>query len=551
MSEIKRSDALDKMLVGIYGNRNVNYDQKTVIINDDRIKKTLYSPVSIANVQYLIELTFTCVDVKFEDKKRGKNFNLTKENVIKNTIAYFRSLGIDIPEVVNKTEIQLLANRLCNSLIEQILPAIFRNIRGTKSRFEIEMDDISLAFNRAIKIIKTDFCSDYFFEWLYTDIKASEVEKLFDSDFNKEECNYEVLVDSFTRNIIEKYNYLTSVYYFDLNTEWINAIDRYSSVEHIFDKSDYFSHINNRNLNEESCTETFDTSADSFMEFPFVNQDSFENKDFIRPYYCINKENLNRKTNNKHGEYCIRFNTCLPNSHFVPKYFYFMTKLNEKIIEEVYPGCKTSNMLDRRLKEKAVEQLKEKYTDEIIQYYKSLLVNIEDMCGNFLSTDIEKILSYRVASMEDFKNIMSHLCNKNDIDAVWYFCQEHGLNVQQSIRYIYCGIEDAMYDFLCLISDSINLNWIQYNDVIKKNLSVSEIKKHVRNIQEILKSKNLDKLYEIRSNYNSFKWDTNKGFNLTYKNDSDTWPRMGVDENIYQHFKTSIMYYCDNLNSDL
>ncbi len=92
------------------------------------------------------------------------------------------------------------------------------------------MDDISLAFNRAIKIIKTDFCSDYFFEWLYTDIKASEVEQLFDSDFNKEECNYEVLVDSFTRNIIEKYNYLTSVYYFDLNTEWINAIDRYSNL---------------------------------------------------------------------------------------------------------------------------------------------------------------------------------------------------------------------------------------------------------------------------------------------------------------------------------
>ena len=69
MDKISRGEALDKMLLGIYGNRNVNFENQKVIINDDRIKKTLYSPTSIYNVRRLLEVTFKETDVKFEDKK--------------------------------------------------------------------------------------------------------------------------------------------------------------------------------------------------------------------------------------------------------------------------------------------------------------------------------------------------------------------------------------------------------------------------------------------------------------------------------------------------
>lgn len=98
--------------------------------------------------------------------------------------------------------ILLLAGRLCNTIIERILPVIFSNIDVTKNRLKIETDDISLEFNKAIKAVKTHF--DDFFEWLYSDIKVSDVEKLFDSDFDKGECNYGVLVCSVFHNI--RYN---------------------------------------------------------------------------------------------------------------------------------------------------------------------------------------------------------------------------------------------------------------------------------------------------------------------------------------------------------
>lgn len=534
MSEIMRSDALDKMFLGIYGNRNVNYDRKTVIINDDRIKKTFYSPTSIANVRYLIELTFTCDDVKFEDKKRGKNFNLTKDKIIHNTIAYFKSFGIDIPEVVNKTEIQLLARRLCNTIIERILPSIFSNIDVTKNRLKIETDDISLEFNKAVKTVKTDFDFDDFFEWLYADIKVSDVEKLFDSDFDKGECNYGVLVCSVLHNIFVRSNYVTSIHYC--------------------------------NLGKEDCTKTPESATDSFTELVsrFVNQVAFNNKNFISPYYySTNKESIERGTNNKPGEYRIRFNACLPSPHFVPQYFYFMTNLDEKTIEEAYPDCKTSDMLNQKLTEKAIEQFREEYTDEIIQYYKNLFAFIEKMCSNFLLVDIEKILSCNVKSMTDFKETLSPLCDKNDIDRVWQFCEENGLNVQQSIRYIYCGIEEAMYGFLFQILDSFmrgadmigTQNYILFSKPrlvsdIEKNLSISEIKKYTGNLRRILKSKDIDKLSEIRSKYSGFKWNTNKGFNLTYRNDSDSCPYFNKDENIYHFFKTTIISCCDRLNSN-
>ena len=137
--------------------------------------------------------------------------------------------------------ILLLARRLCNTIIERILPVIFSNIDVTKNRLKIETDDISLEFNKAVKTVKTDFDFDDFFESLYADIKVSDVEKLFDSDFDKGECNYGVLVCSVFHNIFVRFNYVTSIHYC--------------------------------NLGKEDCTETPESATDSFTELVsrFVN----------------------------------------------------------------------------------------------------------------------------------------------------------------------------------------------------------------------------------------------------------------------------------------
>ena len=89
METISRGKALDNLMKEIYGNLNVNFKDRNVIINDDGIRKTLYSPTSINNVRRLLEVTFKNTDVIFEDKKKGKNFALNTETVITNTVNYF------------------------------------------------------------------------------------------------------------------------------------------------------------------------------------------------------------------------------------------------------------------------------------------------------------------------------------------------------------------------------------------------------------------------------------------------------------------------------
>ena len=128
MRTTNRLEALDDMLLGIYGNRNVNYGSKKVIINDDGIKQTLYSPTSIDNTRRLLEVTFNNTDVVFEDYKKGKNFSLNKEKVIDNTVKYFRELGINIPMILNTKERYLLGKRMCNVLLEYMLAGVSKSL---------------------------------------------------------------------------------------------------------------------------------------------------------------------------------------------------------------------------------------------------------------------------------------------------------------------------------------------------------------------------------------------------------------------------------------
>ena len=90
MLTISRGEALDKMLLGIYGYSHVNFENQKIIINDDRISKTLYSPTSQKNVKHLLEITFQNKDTIFEDKKNGKSFASNPNNGLKMFVRCFK-----------------------------------------------------------------------------------------------------------------------------------------------------------------------------------------------------------------------------------------------------------------------------------------------------------------------------------------------------------------------------------------------------------------------------------------------------------------------------
>ena len=560
MSEIKRSDALDNLLLGIYENRNVNFENQKVIINDDRIRKTLFSPTSLNNVKHLLEITFQNKDVTFEDKKGAKSFNRTIYKVIDNTVEYFRGLGIFIPEVMNSTERHLLGRQMCYAILENILPAVFSNVNTEKGKINTENDDISPEFNKAVERIKSKYSLGDFWEQLYVDIKASDVEKVYDSDYSKDECNYGICVWTNTQVVFKKLKIVPLMYYFACNSD-----SEQSKVPKFY--GDPFDDLPKETEN----------SNDSFEELTsdFVAKEILDNRNFVSPYYYNEKhEDRIDKIKNEPKEYRLRLNVKIPNSNFIPRYFYFMTKLNDDVVREKYPNCKSSAMLDNKLMEKAIEIISTDYRESITQYYKETLANIENICRKFLSIDIESILSYKIQNVSDFKKALSSLCNEDDIDKIWKICQEQHLSTEQTSRYIYCGIENTIRDFSLLISD-LSLSWVECekgtepkSDItaaIEDYISKSDIKGHINTFTKLLRNSNIEGMSILRKTRN-FKWDPNTGIKMSYRNDSEPlhfyYPskRQLVDSNskesqrkendikdVYCCLKDSINLYCNNL----
>ena len=545
MLTISRGEALDKMLLGIYGYRNVNFENQKVIINDDRIRKTLYSPTSLNNVKHLLEITFQNKDVIFEDKKCAKSFNLTIDKVIDNTVDYFRGMGIFIPEVMNSTERYLLGRRMCYTILENILPAVFSNINTRKEKIDIDNDDISSEFNKAVEHIKSKYSHGDFWEQLYVDIKASDVEKIYDSDYSKDECNYGIRVWTNAQNTFKELRIVPSVYYFACNND-----SEQSEVSKLY--SDPF----------DILIKEPEYSNDSFAELisGLAAKEVLDNINFVSPYYYNEKhEDRIDKTKNEPMEYKLRLNVKIPNSSFFPRYFYFMTKLNEDIVNKKYPDCKSSDMLNTKISEKAIEKINTDYRDNITQYYKDTLANIENICRKFLSIDIESIISYKIQNVSDLKKALSSLCNENDIDEIWKICQKHHLSAEQTSRYIYCGIEEAIRDFSFLIFD-LSIRWgnntkgtVSKPDIIvaiEDYISKANIKGHISTLTELLRNSNIEEMSILRKNMN-FKWNPNAGIKMSYRNDSDTLPIHDKSEDVYSCMKNTISNYCNALNGTI
>ena len=498
--------------------------------------------------------------VKFADEKKGKGFDLNREKVIDNTTEYFKSFGIGIPNVVNKTEKKLLGKKLCNALIEYLLPAVFSDIDTEKEKIDTEKEHISSKFDKAIQNIRNKFASSDFFEALYVDIKSSDVEKIYDSDYSKYECNYGIRVWTYAQVVFKKLRIVPSVYYFACNND-----SEQSEVSKLY--SDPFDVL----IKEPKY------SNDSFEELisDLAATEILDNLNFVSPYYYNeNHENRIDKIKNEHKEYRLRLNVKIPNSDFIPRYFYFMTKLNEDVVREKYPNCKSSAMLNSKLMEKAVEKISADYSDNITQYYKETLANIENICRKFLQIDIESILSYKIQNASDFKKALSSLCNENDIDEMWKICQEQHLSAEQTSRYIYCGIEDAIRDFSFLISD-LSLSWVDFEkgtesksniiSAIEEYISKSNIKAHINTLTELFINSNIEGMSILRKTSN-YKWNPIAGIKMNYRNDSEPLPfhypsiRQLVDSNskenqrkeydikdVYCCLKDSIDLYCNNL----
>ena len=567
MITIYRGAALINLRSGIYGYDGVNLKEQKIRINDDGMTRDPFTPTQTTKFYRLIDVTFNCDDVVFENKKNQNNCELNKDRVIDNTTEYFRSLGIAIPDVVNKTERRLLGKRMGAALIKHLLPAIFGNYDTSKDKFAIELEDISVEFNEAVEQIKTEFSTGDFYEQLYIDIKESDIEKIYDNDFRENECEYAVLVCTSCHSPFERYKFIPSIYYYCMED----------------DKEQYTEPI-------EDIDDTL-TALTSML----VRHTVLELENFVSPYYYKIKyaqnlphkfmfENTINKTSKSIHEFKLDFNIDIPSADFIPRYFYFMTKIDNDIFKKNFPGCKSPEMRRQVLIEKAKEHIRGQYADEIKQYYQQTLSNIEDICGKFLAIDSEKLLNQEISDINDFKKALSSLCNESDIDEVWHFCEEMGLFAQKTSKYIYSGIEEAMQNFFFKLSDSLSQEVEEKKETsmstkngsdsyttyqlgkqklllsMEEYVSKSELRKHTQYLAGLLKRYNIDELCKTRDDCDTYRWNPNAGERLYYRNDIDVWGkdfifldidgnRIDIDtrQNIYYSLKQILENYCKAL----
>ncbi|SFY07035.1 hypothetical protein [Ruminococcus sp. XPD3002] len=538
MSKTLRIDILENLLKGVFGNKNVNIIANKIRINDNGTKVTCYSLKSMSKFRMIFNVTFNCENVNFEDKDKGMTFNLSKKEIMNNTIKYFRGLGVYIPEVVNLTERYLLGKRMCKAILEHILPAIYCNTENDDGKSATDYDDISIEYNKAIDCIRNDFNTEDFFEKLYVDIKASEIEKIYDSDYSKNECDYGLCVCSWLPSMFYVFKSVPSIYY-------------YAYVEKLV----LYKDLSNLNGLFDDCFNYSEQLQYSFEELTarFINKNALEYKNFVSPYYYNTKqEYCINKTVNFAKEYRLHLNVKIPNLNFIPRYFYFMTKLNDTIIDEKYPECTSPIDLERTLREKAIEQMRIKCTEEIALYYMETLANIEDVCRKFLTIDIKTILSQKISDCTGFKKALSSLCNENEISTVWEFCIDNKLDTQKTSRYIYCGIEDSIRDYICIITSLIKDGCENKSSIfheIEGFISKTAILKHTSTLSNLLTEFNIDSLIKLRDKYKSFTWSTNKGFNLDYYIEGHEQSVDKGEQNIYKFMQTSITDYCAALRN--
>lgn len=78
MITIYRGAALINLRSGIYGYDGVNLKEQKIRINDDGMTRDPFTPTQTTKFYRLIDVTFNCDDVVFENKKTKTIVNLIK-----------------------------------------------------------------------------------------------------------------------------------------------------------------------------------------------------------------------------------------------------------------------------------------------------------------------------------------------------------------------------------------------------------------------------------------------------------------------------------------
>lgn len=561
---LNRRKFVNIFVTRLFGVASVGYNEsdRSIVFGDDSIfgsAKLNYSEANYNNMKKFFKIAFDRDSARFYNKtKKGQDLQereeFSNDMLIDNTCYYLEEyFNISIPKILNESEKKMLSNLLGRAIVGYIVPLIFSDLDLSKDKKMIDDDDLSSAFAR----VKTElfcffFCQKMhyarstefslldgdpvftavniypeiqkvdFVERLYSDIPAKFVEKIFDSDYIQDECNYATCIDTSCLQIFSPFRKIPVL---EIRCNETSKVEK-SKSETPYEKF------------KDNFTEVYRLGDDRF-----ISPLSEKIPDFKIPDSVV-----------------LEIAKITVSKTMVPKYVYFVTKIDKSLDDDI--GI---------LLNKANDVVKDKYRQHGQNYFKEITGNFFDLIESLLSSEFSKLLlteraddfttslSKKVKGYKDLYKILNGICSERNIKAVWNYCssENYYLNGSQITKLVICGVEELIIRICNLFRElfgrpidmvSMELGESEMMKMFKVSYNQLEIEECKSKVESLFNKYTLEKLSEKRENV-SFKYTANTGLKYFLKITGDIPFLVGKGEmNIYDVIKSTLEEYLDEIH---
>lgn len=541
---LSRRIVFEKLIKGIFNSSNVRFidSYQSIATDGTQVTDTVYNVYARQKFTYLFIAAFIrkIRIVKSSNSTPQNETRLEYETLIKNTIIYFRELGYDMDEKqLNIIDKNVLGKFFCDAITEKILPFIFDKKdpdKNAESDFKQVKWELTIYFS--------GFDLGYI---VHNHAKANDVETVIDSMYDKNSKDlYAVPID---RSNVEN-----------------RIILPFSEVS----ISIGIPHVDSERF-------TLERVIGNYQKYPFAGDEPF-----LDPFAGQAEEYI---ANNPRytEESCFPLSdVVIPTQYFIPRYFYYITCINQSIIDryndDIMEDIRTTlltnesgvvtnssdeyvqerfesekldhNRLNTLLTKRAANDFRKKHHDDISEYYHHVMTYIEDMIRRIATAD------YSYAVRRD-----------NDVEACQIFLKHFNIDYDKMIKTIedddcvqkgYEYIENAIFEFAHRL-ETINNSFspLKLSNEFAMFLP-DEVVSHYNSIGEYIESGELAKAIKLKAELLSKKPDTGMKIELPKRDENgkiplkETFRVLGDLEkagNIYMEISNIIKQYHDSFKN--
>lgn len=376
---LTRHGIFQDLVKRIFEKQNIRLNKDNIIVTDgNQVTEASYTPASLRKFAKIFALAFEGTKIIKDSSAKPENEkHIEYDTLIENSFLYFEELlEIKIDEKrLNSITKTVKGKMFCHAFTEILLPFIFDGNDKDKSA--------ELEFKKIINDLKSYFGGFELGYITHSHAKANDVEKVNDSKY---------------KHYIEKEKDLYAV-----------PIDR-SAVERDIIVPIHIAAINIGVKPDDNKAYSLESLIGNYQSYPFN-----EEEPFIDPFEIYIDYSLSTKERYDKNGYFSLSPVVIPTQFFIPRFFYYITPINDDIINEykkVYreygDGSLTHEELDKLIQIRAVKDYRNKHYNEIAEYYEHVVKYLEDIIQRITTADYNSIIRKDSSDVEICQDFTKH-----------------------------------------------------------------------------------------------------------------------------------------------